>query len=125
MMLMTMTKQIPKATIGAACLFVSMAIAAAESEPPDTSNWKCKWCLVNSATSTDFEGGLGYVSDDSFKFGQYSGLGDAGMFAIVNGESEHRGEDGRFWTLSAYLLGPDRISAGATAPNTRIVPRFD
>lgn len=101
------------AVCAAVFLWWSVSTAVAESEQPDTSDWACKWCVFNAGITSKLDGGIGYVSDDSFKFGQYTGLGNEGMFAIVDGEGEYRGEDGGFWDLSAYVLGSDRISAEA------------
>jgi MtrB/PioB family decaheme-associated outer membrane protein len=99
--------------LSATCLFFLGSLAFADQESPDVSDWNCKWCEFSYGWNSELEAGLGYVSDDSFKFGQYTGLASKGMFAIVDGVAEYRGEDGRFWNFDIYVLGSDRVSAAA------------
>jgi MtrB/PioB family decaheme-associated outer membrane protein len=96
----------------AACLAGFTALA--EDALPDTSKWACKWCEYNTGATYNLSGGFGYVSNDSYKFGQYTGLGTKGSFAIFDGEGKYRAEDGHNWELFARVLGSDRISAGAS-----------
>ena len=111
---MKTNSRVPKTVIVAACLYLSMATAAAQTdEEIDTSNWTCSWCLTNSDVFNYFEAGTGYVSDDSYKFGQYTGLGSEGVVGLVDARNEYRGEDGRFWALNLQLQGTERITAGA------------
>jgi MtrB/PioB family decaheme-associated outer membrane protein len=112
---MTMYSSLRAKVISAACLCLGFSgtMALADTEPPDISNWDCRWCEYGEGWFTGINAGLGYVSDDSFKFGQYSGLGSKGMFAILDGSSEYRDASGLFWNLDLHLLGSDRISAGA------------
>lgn len=62
-----------------------------------------------------FEGGLGYndVDGDGYKFGQYTGLYRSGAFAIVNGRSARRDDDGSHYDLWGINLGlPSRQLGG-------------
>ncbi|MEQ1581602.1 MAG: MtrB/PioB family decaheme-associated outer membrane protein [Steroidobacteraceae bacterium] len=56
-----------------------------------------------------FEVGLGGVSDDSFKFGEYNGLEDQGAFLIgslaLHGGGRYNSDDATRWTLTATNLG--------------------
>ena len=97
-------------------LFVLMAlvtqlsvVAADDSSPAipvvDTSDWKCKYCEVEEGWSGEIEFGLGYVSDDSFKFGQWTGLNEKGSYPIVNADMYYRAEDASYIDLSVTELG--------------------
>lgn len=53
------------------------------------------------------EFGAGYNSNDSFKFGQFSGLTDQGLFGIANFNWQQRSEqnDARYWRVNGANLG--------------------
>ena len=65
-----------------------------------------------------FEIGIGYVSDSSFKFGEYNGLFRQGPFAIANfdiaGGGYYDSEDPTRWRVSGNNLGLDTRDAHAS-----------
>ena len=69
----------------------------------DTSRWTCKYCPFEEGFSANVELGAGYVSDDSFKFGEYTGLNEQGGFAVGNADARYRNRDGRWLDLSARI----------------------
>ena len=71
----------------------------------DTSNWRCKFCEFEEGWYSDFTLGIGYVSDDSFKFGEYNGLHDKGTYLIADGNARYRSEDAMYLDLSVSDLG--------------------
>jgi MtrB/PioB family decaheme-associated outer membrane protein len=74
----------------------------------DTSNWKCESCPFEKAGKTgSIDLGVGYVSNDSFKFGEYTGLNEKGGYLVGNAELRQRGENAYYWNLNAYNLGLD------------------
>lgn len=74
----------------------------------DTSNWKCESCPFEKAgKSGSVDLGAHYVSDDSFKFGEYTGLNKKGGYLVGNAELRLRGKDAYYWNLNAYNLGLD------------------
>jgi MtrB/PioB family decaheme-associated outer membrane protein len=90
---------------------------AAEARPAtdqvDTSQWKCKFCAFEEeGLAADAEGGVGVVSDDSAKFGEYTGLNEEGAFLIGNASVRSRGEDAAYWNLRVRNLGLDSRSLG-------------
>ncbi len=95
--------------------------AAADSAAPgggasvDTSQWKCKYCAFEEGLSGTLELGAGYVSKDSYKFGEYTGLNEQGGFVIGNASARYRGEDAVYWNVDASSLGLDSRSLGAEA----------
>jgi MtrB/PioB family decaheme-associated outer membrane protein len=79
---------------------------------PDTSKWKCKFCQFEEGRGGLLDLGLGAVSDDSFKFGEYSGLDQQGGFLVGNLTGRYRGEDAAYLDLSATNLGLDTRTLG-------------
>lgn len=54
---------------------------------------------------SEIELGIGYVSDDAYKFGRYNGLQTKGPFVVADIDTENYSEDGRFWVIHGYNLG--------------------
>lgn len=80
---------------------------------PDTSKWKCKFCQFEApGRSGLLDLGLGVVSDDSYKFGEYSGLEKKGAFLVGNATGRYRGEDAAYLDLSVTNLGLDSRTLG-------------
>ena len=63
--------------------------------------------IVSKPILNRMELGIGYVSDDAYKFGRYNGLQEEGPFLIGNIDVEEFYEDGRFWNIHATNLGLD------------------
>ena len=61
--------------------------------------------IVSKPILNRMELGIGYVSDDAYKFGRYNGLQEEGPFLIGNIDVEKFYEDGRFWNIHATDLG--------------------
>lgn len=61
------------------------------------------------------EVGIFHVSDDSFKFGRYTGLNDQGAGVVLNVDLLHRGpwdsDSAEFWSFKASNLGLDSRKA--------------
>ncbi len=77
----------------------------------DTSKWKCKFCQFEDGHSGVLELGPGYVSDDSFKFGEYTGLNRQGGFLLGNATARYRrSEDAAYLNLSVTDVGLDSRS---------------
>ena len=92
------------------------AAAGAESATArgvDTSKWKCELCKFEDGLSGAVEVGAGYVSEDSAKFGEYTGLNQEGAFFIGEGNARFRGADGTYWNADASNLGLDSRALGA------------
>jgi MtrB/PioB family decaheme-associated outer membrane protein len=89
---------------------LAAADEAVEATPPDMSEWKCKYCAFEEGWHGDMNLGIGYVSDDSAKFGEYNGLNEKGAYAIVDANLYYRSEDARYLDLSVSDLGIDSRS---------------
>jgi len=88
-------------------------LAGGNQPPADTTQWICKYCKFEKGWSGDIDLGLGYVSRDSFKFGEYTGLNKEGGFLVGNGSARFRGEDATYWNIDASNLGLDSRSLSA------------
>ncbi len=63
---------------------------------------------------SEIEVGIGYVSDDSFKFGKYNGLQKQGAFGVLDldlrGRGSYDGDSAKYWHLTGTDLGLDSRS---------------
>jgi MtrB/PioB family decaheme-associated outer membrane protein len=101
----------PLASLGALALTTAPAALAA-----DPSQWTCETCPFEKEGTTGYvDLGVGGVSDDSAKFGDYTGLHKQGAFAIAGGNVRWRGPDGLYGNLRASDLGIDTRSIDADA----------
>ncbi len=97
------------ATFGALSATASSAIAAV-----DTSQWKCESCPFDKAgTSATLDVGVGAVSDNSTKFGDYTGLNKKGGFLVAGGAARYVGGNGVFGSVNASDLGLESRSLAA------------
>lgn len=103
--------------LAALSLLVSTNIHAVDNQiisinDVDTSKWKCKLCLFeeNKGFSGEVEFGLGNVSDESFKFGEYSGLNEKGGFVLLSAQTRYRGDNASYLDFSVTNLGLDTRS---------------
>lgn len=76
----------------------------------DISDWVCQYCVFERGFSGDVEVGIGSVSDDSFKFGEYNGLYDDGPFLIGNATARYRDGNAGHLDLRVRELGLDTRS---------------
>jgi len=90
----------------AATLPVAMNAASQEAEV-DLAKWPCKFCEFEEGFSAKPNLGIGYVSEDSAKFGEYTGLDEKGAYLVADGEARYRNEQGFWFDLSAVDLGLD------------------
>jgi len=103
-----------KRLFAALVLAVQAALAAAEEKPStadvvlppvDTTQWKCKFCALPQGWSGDVELGAAFVSDDSFKFAEYTGL-EKGGYVVAGADVRYNSPDSaNRWDLYATNLG--------------------
>lgn len=75
--------------------------------PVDTSKWRCKFCEFEEGRSGTLDVGLGYVSHDSFKFGEYTGLNKKGAYFVGDGAVRSRDKEANYWNLDVSNIGLD------------------
>ncbi|MDJ0812318.1 MAG: MtrB/PioB family decaheme-associated outer membrane protein [Woeseiaceae bacterium] len=84
---------------------VLLAPAAAMAQV-DTSDWNCEYCPFDEGYRAEYEAGAAQITDDAFRFGNGTGLGEEGTEAILNGEGRYLGESSEV-TWYAEELGTD------------------
>ncbi|MDH3716262.1 MAG: MtrB/PioB family decaheme-associated outer membrane protein [Gammaproteobacteria bacterium] len=107
---------------------IGTALSADAQPEVDTSKWTCKFCEFEEGFSGYVDLGGAYVSEDSFKFGEYTGLVDEGGYAIANARTLYRGEDAGYLDLTATDLGWDSRSLrveGGRQGSYRLHLRYD
>jgi MtrB/PioB family decaheme-associated outer membrane protein len=91
------------AALGMLSAEASDAVAAV-----DTSQWKCESCpFEKEGRSGTVEAGVGAVSDDSAKFGDFTGLQRKGGFVVLGGSARYRADNGVYGSMVASDLGLD------------------
>lgn len=86
---------------------------AAAPTGPDTSAWACKFCAFEDGARGWVEPRLGYLSNASFHYGNYTGLDDEGLLLDLAGALRYRNAataDG--WDLSVERAGLDSRAFG-------------
>lgn len=84
------------------------AWAQAPAAEPDWDHWKCKWCpFPEAGTSGSVSAGAIDVSDDSARFGDYTGLNEDGVYADLDADLLYRAEGGYAVEAKARNLGVD------------------
>ena len=75
----------------------------------DTSRWRCRFCPDNAEQPwlVEIETGAGYVSNDSFKFGEYNGLYEKGLFPVLGVDAQYRDGEANYLDVGAIDLGLD------------------
>jgi len=96
----TFSSLLPLAALGV------LSGAAVDALAVDTSQWKCESCpFEKEGRGGTVQGGVIGVSDDSQKFGDYTGLNKKGAYLDLSGEVRYRGADGVYGKLEANNLG--------------------
>lgn len=74
-----------------------------------TANWECRWCPYEGTTQSagKVNAGAGYVSNDSYKFGDYTGLNEEGAYFVGDLDYGYRGTSGTYSNVEIYDLGLD------------------
>ena len=79
------------------CRILTLLIGAYFAQPAaaqvDTSNWKCELCPFASGYEATYEAGAEYVSDSSLRFGNATGLDEAGGVLALDGEGRYASDD--------------------------------
>lgn len=80
-------------------------LSGAATAAADTSAWKCESCPYPTGASGAVELGVGYVSDPSAKFGDFTGLQKEGPNLVLGGQLSQRSESGYWADVQADQLG--------------------
>ena len=80
----------------------SPVIAAEEAEP---SIYGCKQCVKYTGWRGTIDFGAAYINNDSYRFGDYRGLEEEGLYAAVDGDAHFRNLQGNYFDMYARNLG--------------------
>lgn len=74
-----------------------------------TESWTCKWCPYKKEAFKKgvIEVGIGSTSNDSFKYGSYTGLDEQGVHLVGNGKYEYKDSDSNYVEIEARDIGLD------------------
>jgi len=88
---------------------VGLAVTPRSAHPADidTSGWDCQLCAPSNGLEIDAEAGVGYVADDEFYFGNYSGLDNNGTYLTGDLFARYWSTHGDQLRLEGYRLGQD------------------
>lgn len=93
-----------------ASVIIAPAIAAGAGDAGakvDTSHWKCSYCVFPSGWYGDVDFGAGYISDDSAKFGDFTGMDKQGVYPALDLDVHWRGKDANYYDITGSNLGLD------------------
>ena len=62
---------------------------------------------MSEPTHSQVELGVGYVTDDAYRFGRYTGLEEEGAYLLGDITAHYYGEEGEFWQARGTNLGLD------------------
>jgi len=98
-------------TVAAACVIPTAAFSQFTLEEPTKPPPDPEYVRNLTEVRSKVEGGLTYVSDDSAKFGKYTGLNEEGFYLDLNFDVNKRGKyDGdstEYWLLQGENIGLD------------------
>ena len=86
-------------------LLLGVQSPATEAQETEPSIYKCKQCVKYTGWRGILDFGLGWVNDDSLRFGDYRGLEEQGFYAAIDGDIHYRNLQGRYFDLYATNLG--------------------
>jgi MtrB/PioB family decaheme-associated outer membrane protein len=95
-------------------LLGTMSAAVSSALAVDTSQWKCESCPFDKDTvAATVDGGVAWVSEESRKYGDYSGLDRKGAYVVAGGGARFRSGNGYYGNVTASDLGLQSRSAAA------------
>lgn len=90
---------------GAVGLTIGLAVTGTAAAADRPAGWQCANCPAPEGVQLKTTAGGGYVSDDSFKFGDYTGLNDDGGFFVGDFTADYFGDDAWRWRAEGQDLG--------------------
>ena len=84
-----------------------------------TSSWVCKWCPYSKNTESEgaVTAGAGYISNDSYKNGDYTGLDEKGVYSIGELQYNSRSPENAVIEIRGNELGTDARDLSVTGRN--------
>jgi MtrB/PioB family decaheme-associated outer membrane protein len=90
-----------------ACTIIAIALVHGSALAQETNAATCALCGPASGWELDIKAGPGYVFGDNFRFGDYTGLEEKGLYLFGDVFARYWGEDAEFMRIDSYRLGQD------------------
>lgn len=85
-------------------LLLSAQSPLAQAQDAEPAIYSCKQCVKYTGWRGDLDFGMGYVTDDSLRFGDYRGLEEKGYTLALDGDLHFRDLQGWYFDLYAQNL---------------------
>jgi MtrB/PioB family decaheme-associated outer membrane protein len=85
-------------------LIPGLSYAQENSAPP---GWTCSRCLAADGWELDIKAGPAYVGDDDYKFGDYTGLDDDGVYLFGDALALYRDQEGHYVNFEGFTYSSD------------------
>ncbi|TNF83231.1 MAG: MtrB/PioB family decaheme-associated outer membrane protein [Gammaproteobacteria bacterium] len=86
---------------------LSLMSAGALAEQADTAGWSCTLCDQGRGWDLDLGLAPAYVADDAFRFGDYSGMDEEGVYLTGDVAANYVDERARYLRLDGFTSSPD------------------
>lgn len=86
-------------------LTIGLALTGTAVAADRPAGWQCANCPAPEGVKLETTAGGGYLSDDSFKFGDYTGLDDDGGFFVGDFTADYFGDGPLRWRAEGRNLG--------------------
>ena len=96
-----------RATMSVQLAGVALLVGGTTWAAERPANWQCAKCPFPEGAKLQTTAGGGYQSDDSFKFGDYTGLDEDGAFLIADFTADYFGDKAWRWSAEGKDLGLD------------------
>jgi len=86
---------------------VALTVGGNGLAEPNTDDWACSRCVTNGNWSLDIEAGPAWVTDDAYRFGNYSGLDEKGVYPFSDFLGMYRDDQARYMRFEGYTRSSD------------------
>jgi MtrB/PioB family decaheme-associated outer membrane protein len=93
-------------TVGVLVLLLATA-GQAETAPSD---WRCESCEFSDGWDVDLKFGTAWSNEDSFEFGDYTGLDDDGLYLFGDVLALYRNNEGDYVNLEGFVYSADSMA---------------
>ena len=93
---------------GLVALLLTMSLQAQDEAPP--VSWRCDSCGLNAGWDVDLKIGTAYSDEDSFEFGDYTGLDDDGAYLFGDVLALYRDNEGNYVNLEGSAYSADSLA---------------
>ena len=98
--------RIPKITRHVLLALAGLPVAAFSQDAAPVG-WSCDSCVLSDGWKWDIEGGPAYLADDAFRFGDYTGLDEEGVYLFGDVFGRFWGKDASYMIFDGYMRGID------------------